>query len=134
MNLERRSMSDINVTPFVDVVLVLLVIFMLTAPFIQGAVDVNLPRAEAKQVDIKEGLIVSIAKDKHVYLDKEVVPLADLEYKLTIFKDAFPGRPVFLRGDKDVPYGFVVEIISILKRVGIENLGLVAEYTEKSGS
>jgi biopolymer transport protein TolR len=132
MNLERRSMSDINVTPFVDVVLVLLVIFMLTAPFIQGAVDVDLPRAEAKQVDIKEGLIVSVAKDKHVYLDKEVVPLADLEYKLTIFKDAFPGRPVFLRADKDVPYGFVVEIISILKRVGIENLGLVAEYTERS--
>ncbi len=130
MNLERRSLSDINVTPFVDVVLVLLVIFMLTAPFIQGAVDVDLPRAESKQVDIKEGLIVSVAKDKHVYLDREIVPLDDLEYKLSIFKEAFPGRPVFLRADKDVPYGFVVEIISILKRVGIENLGLVAEYIE----
>jgi biopolymer transport protein TolR len=131
MNLERRSLSDINVTPFVDVVLVLLVIFMLTAPFIQGAVDVDLPRAEAKQVDLKEGLILSVGRDKHVYLDKEIVALSDLEYKLGIFKEAFPGRPVFLRADKEVPYGFVVEIVSILKTVGIENLGLVAEYTEK---
>lgn len=131
MNLERRSLSDINVTPFVDVVLVLLVIFMLTAPFIQGAVDVDLPRAEARQVDLKEGMILSVDKDKRVFLDKEVVALSDLEYKLGIFKEAFPGRPVFLRADKDVPYGFVVEIVSILKRVGIENLGLVAEYTEK---
>ena len=130
MDLERRSLSDINVTPFVDVVLVLLVIFMLTAPFIQGAVDVALPRADAKQVDLKEGLIVSISKDQHVYLDKEIVPLAELEYKLTIFKDAFPGRPVFLRADKEVPYGFVVRIVSVLKKVGIENLGLVAEFTE----
>ena len=63
MNLNRRSMSDINVTPFVDVVLVLLIIFMLTAPFIQGAVDVNLPRAEARQVDLKEGIL-------HVVLPK----------------------------------------------------------------
>jgi len=130
MDLERRSLSDINVTPFVDVVLVLLVIFMLTAPFIQGAVDVALPRADAKQVDLKEGLIVSISKDQHVYLDKEIVPLAELEYKLTIFKDAFPGRPVFLRADKEVPYGFVVRVVSVLKKVGIENLGLVAEFTE----
>ncbi|KPJ60514.1 MAG: hypothetical protein AMJ46_05745 [Latescibacteria bacterium DG_63] len=131
MDLERRSLSDINVTPFVDVVLVLLVIFMLTAPFIQGAVDVDLPRAEAKEVDLKEGLIVSVSKDKKVYLDKEIVPLPDLEYKLSIFKDAFPGRPVFLRADKEVPYGFVVNVISILKKVGIENLGLVADFTEE---
>jgi biopolymer transport protein TolR len=130
MNLERRNLSDINVTPFVDVVLVLLVIFMLTAPFIQGAVDVDLPRADAKQVDLKEGLIISVSKDKHVYLDKEIVPLTELEYKLSIFKDAFPGRPVFLRADKEVPYGFVVKVVSILKKVGIENLGLVAEFTE----
>jgi biopolymer transport protein TolR len=130
MNMDRRNLSDINVTPFVDVVLVLLVIFMLTAPFIQGAVDVELPRADAKQVDLKEGLIISVSKDKHVYLDKEIVPLTELEYKLNIFKDAFPGRPVFLRADKEVPYGFVVKVVSILKKVGIENLGLVAEFTE----
>ena len=130
MNLERRSLSDINVTPFVDVVLVLLVIFMLTAPFIQGAVDVDLPRADAKQVDLKEGLIISVSKDKHIFLDREIVQLTELEYKLSIFKDAFPGRPVFLRADKEVPYGFVVRVVSILKKVGIENLGLVAEFTE----
>jgi biopolymer transport protein TolR len=130
MNMERRSLSDINVTPFVDVVLVLLVIFMLTAPFIQGAINVELPRADAKQVDLKEGLIISVSKDKHVYLDKEIVPLTELEYKLSIFRDAFPGRPVFLRADKEVPYGFVVKVVSILKKVGIENLGLVAEFTE----
>ncbi|UCF77960.1 MAG: biopolymer transporter ExbD [Candidatus Eiseniibacteriota bacterium] len=131
MNLERKSLSEINVTPFVDVVLVLLVIFMLTAPFIQGAVDVDLPRAEAKEVDLKEGLIVSISKEERVYLDREIVPLPDLEYKLSIFKDAFPGRPVFLRADKEVRYGFVVRVISILKKVGIENLGLVADFTEE---
>ena len=130
MNMERKNLSDINVTPFVDVVLVLLVIFMLTAPFIQGAIDVDLPRAEAKQVDLKEGLIVSVSKDGHVYLDKEIVPLTELEYKLNIFKDAFPGRPVFLRADKEVRYGLVVKVVSILKKVGIENLGLVAEFTE----
>ena len=130
MNMERRSLSDINVTPFVDVVLVLLVIFMLTAPFIQGAINVELPRADAKQVDLKEGLIISVSEDKHVYLDKEIVPLTELEYKLSIFRDAFPGRPVFLRADKEVPYGFVVKVVSILKKVGIENLGLVAEFTE----
>jgi len=132
MSLDRKSLCDINVTPFVDVVLVLLVIFMLTAPFIQGAVDVDLPRADAKQVDLKEGLIVSVSRDRHIYLDKEIVPLSELEYKLTIFKDAFPGRPVFLRADKDVPYGFVVRVIAILKKVGIENLGLVAEFPEAS--
>ncbi len=131
MDLGRRSMSNINVTPFVDVVLVLLIIFMLTAPFIQGAVDVDLPRAEAKEVDLKEGMIVSVSKDKKVYLDREAVELPDLEYKLSIFKDAFPGRPVFLRADEEVPYGFVVRVISILKKVGIENLGLVADLTEE---
>lgn len=132
MNLDRKSLSDINVTPFVDVVLVLLVIFMLTAPFIQGAVDVDLPRADAKQVDLKEGLIISVSRDKHIYLDKEIVAFSELEYKLTIFKEAFPGRPVFLRADKDVPYGFVVRVVSVLKKVGIENLGLVAEFPEAS--
>jgi len=121
----RRPMSEINVTPFVDVVLVLLIIFMVTAPFMQGGMEIDLPKVAARGLDVREGLIVSVRADNTVAVGKNVVTLDDLEDALANAGAA--ARPVFLRADQRVPYGTVVEIIARLKRSGVASMGLVTE-------
>lgn len=120
-------LSNINVTPFVDVMLVLLVIFMVTAPIIQQGVEVNLPRAKASPVvGEAEPLIVSIARDGRVYLnDNEVTP-AELRTKLQAIRNLDARKPVYLRADRDVRYGSVIAAIGEIKGAGIENLGMMA--------
>lgn len=120
-------LSNINVTPFVDVMLVLLVIFMVTAPIIQQGVEVNLPQAKASPVvGEAEPLIVSIARDGRVYLnDNEVTP-AELRTKLQAIRNLDARKPVYLRADRDVRYGSVIATIGEIKGAGIENLGMMA--------
>ncbi len=116
-------MSEINITPFVDVMLVLLVIFMVTAPLLQQGIDVNLPRAKGKELSPTERVIITIKKDGRIYINKTRTDINKLKSKFAIKTD----RDVFLKADKDVPYGLVVEVMGELREIGIEKLGMVTE-------
>ena len=121
----RVPMADINVTPFVDVVLVLLIIFMVTAPFLQGGLEIDLPRVATRGLDVREGLIVSVRADRTVAVGISVVPEARFEDALA--RAGAAQRPVFLKADRDVPYGTIVELIARMKRAGVASLGLVTQ-------
>ena len=120
--------SQINVTPFVDVMLVLLVIFMVTAPILQQGVQVNLPEAKAGAIAGKEEpLVVSITKKGQVYLNDNRIKLAELKLKLQAIRQVQKGKEVFLRADKSVPYGVVMKAIATIKEAGIVKLGMVTQ-------
>lgn len=127
----RRFMSEINVTPFVDVMLVLLIIFMVTAPMMMQGVDVNLPQTTAKNIKTKEDpLILTVNSKREVFLENRKVSLADLEKKVkSIFKYR-REKEVLLKADKDVPYGFVIKVMASVKNAGIEKLGMITEPEE----
>ena len=124
----KRFMSDINVTPFVDVMLVLLIIFMVTAPMMMQGVEVNLPQTTTKNIKTEEDpLILSINKNGEIYIEKHKIKIEELESKLkTIFKYK-RNREVLLKADKDLTHGFVINVIASVKRAGIEKLGLITE-------
>ncbi len=126
----RRPMAEINVTPLVDVVLVLLIIFMVTAPFLQGGLEIDLPKVATQGLDVHEGLIVSIRHDRTVAVGNRVVSGAGFEAALAQANAA--KRPVFLKADQAVPYGTIVDFISRLRRAGVVQLGLVTEPPVKA--
>lgn len=123
MEKRRQALSEINVTPFVDVMLVLLIIFMVTAPLLQQGIDVNLPQAKGKEMTPAERIVITVKKDGKIYLDNAAVPMESLQAKLSRSTD----REVFLKADKDVPYGMVVTVMGELREIGIEKLGMVTE-------
>src|SRR3989338_10140716 len=123
MEKRRQALSEINVTPFVDVMLVLLIIFMVTAPLLQQGIDVNLPKAKGKELGPSERVVITIKKDGKIYLDKSSVDIDALRTRLSTMTD----RDVFLRADGEVPYGIVVEVMGELREIGIEKLGMVTE-------
>ncbi|MHB8137280.1 MAG: protein TolR [Smithellaceae bacterium] len=128
---EKRSMADINVTPLVDVMLVLLIIFMVTAPMLSMGIDVNLPRVKSKSVDLaEEKLVLSINENKEIFLNKTRMPLQDLNAKLAAIFDQRVDREIFLRADKNVSYGFVVEVMSEIRKAGVDKLGMITEPPE----
>ena len=128
---EKRFMSDINVTPLVDVMLVLLIIFMVTAPMMMQGVEVNLPQTTAKSIKTREDpLILTINKKREIFLEDRQIGLDNLENKMkTIFKYR-RNKELLLRADKEVPYGFVIKVIAGVKRAGIDKLGMVTEPIE----
>jgi len=121
----RRPMAEINVTPLVDVVLVLLIIFMVTAPFLQGGFEIDLPKVAARGLDVREGLIVTVRADQKVAVGNSIVPFDKLEEALA--RAGAARRPVFLKADQRVPYGLIVELISRMRRSGVASLGIVTE-------
>ncbi len=121
-------MSDINVTPFVDVMLVLLVIFMVTAPLIQQGIEVNLPktRSEGLSAD-EERLVVTVKAKGEIFVQRAEVPAAELESKLTAILETRQNKEVFLRADDKVAYGTVARTLSALRRAGASRIGMVTE-------
>ncbi len=123
-----RLMSDINVTPFVDVMLVLLIVFMVAAPMMIEGVEVSLPQATSKPMETEqEQLIVSVNKEGKIYLNDYEVVLTELEERLALIVRGQPDREVYLRADKEIPYGVVVRVMSEIKNSGVERLGMVTE-------
>lgn len=127
-----RLLSEINVTPFVDVMLVLLIIFMVTAPMMQEGVDVNLPQAKGKSLPTKERrMTITITSKTEIYLNDRKVELANLEDRLKkVFQDRV-NKELFLKADKVVPYGFVVKTMAYIRSAGIDQLGMVTVPLEK---
>ena len=129
---KRRLLSDINVTPFVDVMLVLLVIFMVTAPMMQHGIDVNLPKVASKNLPAKEDvLIITINAKKELFLNESKIGLNEFKEKFPKIMENRVSKDVFLKADKTVPYGMVVEVMAEIKRAGIERLGMVTSPSEE---
>jgi biopolymer transport protein TolR len=129
-----RLMSDINVTPFVDVMLVLLIIFMVTAPMMIQGVDVSLPEAtSAPMASDNEQLIVTIDKNNQVYINDLRVEAENLKEKLSQILKNITDQEVYLRADKTVSYGMVVYVMSEVKGAGIEKLGMITEPAKDNG-
>src|SRR5437762_13030382 len=125
------SLAEINIIPFVDVVLVLLLIFMLTAPMMYRGIDVNLPKAAAKPTAVEERMTLTVTKDRTLYLNEKPVALNTLETQL---RDAFKNRTdktLYLKADAGLAYGAVIETMDRVRRAGIERLGMVTEPTRE---
>lgn len=135
MDLEEKKqdlMSDINVTPLVDVMLVLLIIFMATAPMMRQGVKVNLPETESRNIKSKdEPLILSITKKRHVYIENYKIEFDKLNTKLKKIFFHRKEKEILLEADKDVPYGFVIKVMSQVKAAGITKVGMITEPLHK---
>jgi biopolymer transport protein TolR len=130
---DNRPMAEINVTPLVDVMLVLLIIFMVTAPMLQMGIDVNLPRVKAKSVDVaEEKLVLTINGAKEIFLNKSRITFADLGTKLKYIFASRIEREVYMRADRNVPYGFVVEVMAEIRKAGVDKLGMITEPPEET--
>jgi biopolymer transport protein TolR len=126
-------MAEINVTPLVDVMLVLLIIFMVTAPMLQMGIDVNLPKVKAKSVDVaEEKLVLTVNGAKEIFLNRNKTALAELGVKLEHIFASRIDREVYLRADRNVPYGFVVEVMAAVRKAGVDKLGMITEPPEET--
>jgi biopolymer transport protein TolR len=123
----RRFMSDINVVPLVDVVLVLLVIFMITAPLLYRGIEVDLPRSTTNTIVPTKRVVLTVSKQQTVFVDEKEVSLNQLQKTLEDLKGGSPEMTIYLRGDEDASYGLIVQVMDIIKKVGIDRLGMVTE-------
>lgn len=121
----RRFLSEINVIPLVDVVLVLLVIFMVTAPMLHRGMDLTLPTSRSNTIKAEERLIISVERDQKLFLGNDPIGLVDLRAKLRQARTANPEVSVYLRADRTVPYGTVVEVMDEIKGAKIDRMGMV---------
>lgn len=127
-NGQKRLMADINVTPLVDVMLVLLIIFMITAPMMTQGLDVDLPTTTAKSLRQDEHpMVITIDKEGQISLDSLVVTQKVLLQQLTAYPEAVRDKPIYLKADKAVPYGLVVSVMADIKKAGFDKLGMVTQ-------
>jgi biopolymer transport protein TolR len=127
---ERRlgpAMSEINVTPFVDVVLVLLIIFLLTAPMLLGGIDVRVPKAETRTAQPEERITITITQSKGVFLENSPTTLQRLEAFLKTVRQKNPKAAVFVKADEGAPWGTAVAVMDRVKRAGIDRVGIVTD-------
>lgn len=123
--------AEINVTSLVDVAFTLLIIFMITAPILQGGVEIDVPRAPAAPLTAAEGLVVSIDRDGQIFMDDTPVSLEEFEATVARVVERRGGPTVYVKGDADVPYGTVLRVIGTLKEAEIETVSLVAQPEER---
>ena len=124
----RRALAEINVTPFVDVMLVLLIIFMVTAPMMQQGIDVDLPETTTQAIRVKsDPLILGVQADGRYFLGRTEVQIGELVEKLEAVFDARGSKEIFLRADREAPYGVVVKAMAAARNAGSTQLGIVTE-------
>jgi biopolymer transport protein TolR len=126
----KGPVSEINVTPLVDVMLVLLIIFMVSAPMMTTGIEIDLPKTHAPRMDVEEQkLLMTITKDQKVFLGETEVPYEQLEQALTTNARLQQERELYLQADETVPYGFVAKVMALVRKGGIDKLGLVTDPT-----
>ena len=126
-----HALSEINVTNLVDVVLVLLIVFMITAPLLQSGIDVALPRTTATSDELSEGIVVTVTKEGGVFVDDVYRPADKWEDELARIIKQKPNQKGFLRADETVPYGTVIDVLTAMKRLGLQDVGLVTRPVEE---
>jgi biopolymer transport protein TolR len=125
---DGSMLSEINVTPLVDVMLVLLIIFMVTAPMLEQGVDIDLPRAEAQSMEAAEKkLVLSIDQKRRIYLGKTFIPYSQLFDKLRHNEKLQAERELYLRAERTLPYGLIVRIMAMARSAGIDKVGMITE-------
>ena len=124
------SLSEINVTPFIDVMLVLLVIFMVTTPMMQSGIGVNLPTAETDNAPAEEGLRLTITPDQYIRIGDSIINVNLLENRIRNYFAGKTKKVVFIQADKDLSYGYIMEIMDLVKKAGVEIVGLMTEPKE----
>jgi len=122
-----RTLSEINITNLVDVMTVLLVIFMLTAPLMKHGIDVDLPQVSSKGIELRDEFVVTVDKEEKIYLNEQLISPELLERRLHEICASRPDVTIYLKADRQVPYGSVVRIMGRVRRAGIEKLGMVTE-------
>ena len=127
-----RFLAEINVVPLVDVVLVLLIIFMVTAPLMYRGIDIDLPRSSVNTIKPEDRVVLTVSRDRAVFIDKDRVPRIGLVETLGKLARSRPDLTLYLRADRDVPYGTVVEVMDAIKQAGIERLGMITEPASDS--
>ncbi len=128
----RRALSEINVTPLVDVMLVLLIIFMVTAPLMQEGINVNLPRVIAAPIEnTEDSLILTITGDEKIYIEKTELTLRNLPEKLMAILKTKKNKGVYIHADSGTKYGFVMQVLSAVRTAGIEEVGLITVPPER---
>jgi len=128
------ALAEINVTPFVDVVLVLLIIFLITAPMMLGGIDVRVPKTETRSIQPEERLVLTITKDRGVFLDNQPISLDRLSKVLSGVVRRNPKAAVFLKADEAVAYGVVMKVMDVIKKAGVDRVGMVTEPVRPGGS
>jgi len=123
-----RPLSEINVTPFVDVILVLLIIFMVAAPLMQQGIDVDLPETTTQPLRVKdEPLILTVKKEGKVFLGRQEIPITELQAKLAAIFEGKDSKEIYLRADKEAPYGIVAKAMGAARNAGANKMGMVTE-------
>jgi biopolymer transport protein TolR len=129
-NKDRGLIQDLNITNLVDVALTILVVFIITAPMMTPGIDVSLPKTDASLPHDEEGITVTIKGNKDLFIEDEKIVLKKFEARLKdILNDKPPGITIYLRSDKNIEYGFVVEVVGKMRKAGVRELGLVAEFS-----
>ena len=125
------SLSEINVTPLVDVMLVLLIIFMVTAPMMQSGIGVDLPRAETESAPAEEGLTLTVTKDRYIHIGDTPINIMLLENKLNEYFYGKDKKVVFIRADTAIPFGFFINVLDVAKKAGVEVIGVMTQPLEE---
>ena len=130
MNRQLKTLSEINVTNLVDVTMVLLIIFMITAPLIRSGIEIELPKTQSDLLNDVDYILISLSKEEKIFIDEEEVAVDLFSETLGQKYEAQGGKPVVLKADKGIPYGSVVRLMGQIQSAGIGNLGLVVEPEE----
>ncbi len=137
MELERRGrqlIREINIVPFLDVLIVILFFYMVVSPMMSRGLDVHLPKSESSTTQPSERVVITVTRAQEVFIEKERVEVSRLKDILNTIRKGKPQINVYLRADRDVPYGAVVQVMDIVKRAGIDKLGMVTEPAPESES
>jgi biopolymer transport protein TolR len=121
------TLSEINVTPLVDVMLVLLIIFMVTAPMLQIGINVDLPQAETRSAPAEEGLTLTVTKDRYIHMGNDVINVFLLEEAIKQYFMGQENKVVYIRGDTNMIYGFLIQVMDIVRKAGVEKISLIVE-------